>query len=67
MHIVVNGIVENHLSMRERLTDMGAVFTSETDAEVIAHLIAHHLATGSLLEAVRAASPSSRATSRSSP
>ncbi len=55
VHIVVNGIVENYLSMRERLTDMGAVFTSETDAEVIAHLIAHHMATGSLLEAVRAA------------
>ena len=55
VHIVVNGIVENYLSMRERLSDMGAVFTSETDAEVIAHLIAHHLATGSLLEAVRAA------------
>src|SRR3954454_19855920 len=50
VHIVVNGIVENYLSMRERLTDMGAVFTSETDAEVIAHLIAHHMATGSLLE-----------------
>ena len=55
VHIVVNGIVENYLSMRERLTDMGAVFTSETDAEVIAHLIAHHMATGSLLQAVRAA------------
>jgi glutamine---fructose-6-phosphate transaminase (isomerizing) len=55
VHIVVNGIVENYLSMRDRLTDMGAVFTSETDAEVIAHLIAHHMATGSLLEAVRAA------------
>jgi glutamine---fructose-6-phosphate transaminase (isomerizing) len=55
VHIVVNGIVENYLSMRERLSDMGAVFTSETDAEVIAHLIAHHMATGSLLEAVRAA------------
>ena len=55
VHIVVNGIVENYLAMRERLSDMGAVFTSETDAEVIAHLIAHHMATGSLLEAVRAA------------
>ena len=54
VHIVVNGIVENYLTMRERLSDMGAVFTSETDAEVIAHLIAHHLATGSLLEAVAA-------------
>jgi glucosamine--fructose-6-phosphate aminotransferase (isomerizing) len=55
VHVVVNGIVENYLVLRERLTDMGAVFTSETDAEVIAHLVAHHLASGSLLEAVRAA------------
>jgi glutamine---fructose-6-phosphate transaminase (isomerizing) len=55
VHIVVNGIVENYLQLRERLTDMGAVFTSETDAEVIAHLIARHMATGSLSEAVRAA------------
>ena len=34
---------------------MGAEFTSETDAEVIAHLISHHMALGSLVEAVRAA------------
>src|ERR1700750_2889452 len=43
------------MALKERLTDMGAVFTSETDAEVIAHLISHHLASGDLLEAVRAA------------
>jgi glutamine---fructose-6-phosphate transaminase (isomerizing) len=55
VHVVVNGIVENYLSLRERLIDMGAVFTSETDAEVIAHLVAHHMATGSLRDAVRAA------------
>src|SRR5436190_24116785 len=55
VHVVVNGIVENYLSLKRRLLDMGAVFTSETDAEVIAHLIAHHLATGDLAEAVRAA------------
>ena len=55
VHIVVNGIVENYLELKERLSDMGAVFTSETDAEVIAHLIAHHGAQGSLVEAVRAA------------
>jgi glutamine---fructose-6-phosphate transaminase (isomerizing) len=55
VHVVVNGIVENYLVLRERLSDMGAVFTSETDAEVIAHLVAHHLATGSLPEAVCAA------------
>src|SRR5438477_12398609 len=34
VHIVVNGIVENFLELKERLTDIGAVFTSETDAEV---------------------------------
>jgi glutamine---fructose-6-phosphate transaminase (isomerizing) len=55
LHVVVNGIVENYLALRERLMDMGAVFTSETDAEVIAHLVAHHRATGSLVDAVRAA------------
>src|SRR5205085_5492256 len=46
VHVVVNGIVENYLSLKRRLSDMGAVFTSETDAEVIAHLIAHHMPTG---------------------
>src|SRR4051794_23382794 len=55
VHVVVNGIVENYMALKSRLLDMGAVFTSETDAEVIAHLIAHHFALGSLKEAVRAA------------
>ncbi len=55
VHIVVNGIVENYISLKERLADMGAVFTSETDAEVIAHLISYHCARRSLVEAVRAA------------
>src|SRR3954470_1971868 len=55
VHIVVNGIVENHVALKQRLIDMGADFTSETDAEVIAHLISHHMALGSLTEAVRAA------------
>jgi glucosamine--fructose-6-phosphate aminotransferase (isomerizing) len=55
VHVVVNGIVENYMSLKERLSDMGAVFTSQTDAEVIAHLVAHHLAAGSLVAAVRAA------------
>src|SRR3954454_7318399 len=48
VHVVVNGIVENYMALKRRLLDMGAVFTSETDAEVIAHLIAHHMATGDL-------------------
>jgi len=55
VHIVVNGIVENYLALRETLRDRGARFTSETDAEVIAHLVAYHLASGSLLDAVLAA------------
>ncbi|MDP2713012.1 MAG: glutamine--fructose-6-phosphate transaminase (isomerizing) [Solirubrobacteraceae bacterium] len=55
VHVVVNGIVENYLALKARLGDVGADFTSETDAEVIAHLISHHMARGSLVEAVRAA------------
>jgi glucosamine--fructose-6-phosphate aminotransferase (isomerizing) len=50
----VNGIVENYMALKERLTAQGSVFTSETDAEVIAHLIAE-LYAGDLAEAVRAA------------
>jgi glucosamine--fructose-6-phosphate aminotransferase (isomerizing) len=42
VHVVVNGIVENYVSLKNQLLAQGADFTSETDAEVIAHLIAHH-------------------------
>jgi glucosamine--fructose-6-phosphate aminotransferase (isomerizing) len=55
VHVVVNGIVENYVALKRRLIDLGAQFSSETDAEVIAHLIAHHLAHGPLVDAVRAA------------
>src|SRR5688572_983147 len=56
VHIVLNGIVENWAGLRERLIAGGAEYTSETDAEVVAHLIAEHLAeTGNLAEAVRLA------------
>ncbi|HEY2397858.1 MAG TPA: glutamine--fructose-6-phosphate transaminase (isomerizing), partial [Solirubrobacteraceae bacterium] len=54
VHVVVNGIVENYVTLKERLTASGSVFTSETDAEVIAHLVAHHY-DGDLAAAVRAA------------
>jgi len=40
VHVVVNGIIENYMALRERLVSEGAQFSSETDAEVIAHLIA---------------------------
>jgi glutamine---fructose-6-phosphate transaminase (isomerizing) len=54
IHIVVNGIVENYVSLKRRLIAEGAEFTSETDAEVIAHLVAHYN-DGDLVEAVRRA------------
>ena len=54
VHIVVNGIVENYISLKRRLVAEGAQFTSETDAEVIAHLVAHYY-DGDLVDAVRRA------------
>jgi glucosamine--fructose-6-phosphate aminotransferase (isomerizing) len=52
--IVHNGIIENHESMRADLQGLGYSFTSETDTEVIAHRIHHHLAGSTdLFEAVR--------------
>ena len=53
VHIVVNGIVENYVTLKAGLIADGAVFTSETDAEVIAHLVARHNQ-GDLVAAVRA-------------
>ena len=44
--LVHNGIIENHEEQRERLTALGYVFESQTDTEVIAHLIHHHQSKG---------------------
>ena len=52
VHIVMNGIVENWSELKRRLEAEGAEFSSETDTEVVAHLIASHLDDG-LLEAVQ--------------
>jgi glutamine---fructose-6-phosphate transaminase (isomerizing) len=54
IHIVLNGIVENHSELRRELDAEGHSFSSETDAEIVAHLIERHDA-GDLTEAVRAA------------
>ncbi len=52
--IVHNGIIENHETLRADLKGMGYHFTSETDTEVIAHRIHHHLSTSAgLFAAVR--------------
>jgi len=52
--VVHNGIIENHGELRERLVGLGYTFTSETDTEVIAHLMAHRLEGGAdLFDAVR--------------
>ena len=49
--IVHNGIIENYLDLKELLTEMGYVFSSETDSEVLAHLI-HFYFKGDLYAAV---------------
>lgn len=52
--VVHNGIIENHEEMREKLRGLGYKFVSDTDTEVIAHLVHLHLAQcGDLFDAVR--------------
>ncbi|WP_198919563.1 glutamine--fructose-6-phosphate transaminase (isomerizing) [Pseudomonas chlororaphis subsp. aureofaciens] len=41
--VVHNGIIENHEALREQLKGLGYVFTSDTDTEVIAHLLDHKI------------------------
>jgi glucosamine--fructose-6-phosphate aminotransferase (isomerizing) len=54
--VVHNGIIENHEQQRDRLKRLGYAFESQTDTEVIAHLVHHYCgATGSLLAATQKA------------
>ncbi len=52
--LVHNGIIENHEALRQTLQDKGYQFVSQTDTEVIAHLIDFHYA-GDILQAVQTA------------
>lgn len=54
--VVHNGIIENHEELRREQTEEGYEFTSETDTEVIVHMIHQHMEQGkSMFDAVRAA------------
>ena len=54
--VVHNGIIENHEALRQKLKGLGYEFTSDTDTEVIAHLIHfHYRKSKDLLEATRQA------------
>ncbi len=52
--VIHNGIIENFLPLKQRLSAQGHEFKTETDTEVVAHLIESHLESKSFLEAVRA-------------
>ena len=49
--VVHNGIIENYKELKDTLQDEGHIFTSETDTEVVAHLIEKYMEMGNGLEA----------------
>lgn len=52
--VIHNGIVENHQALKQRLNSAGHSFSSETDTEVIPHLVEEHLREGNGLQAALA-------------
>ena len=55
IYIVHNGIIENYKELTKKLKDSGYQFASQTDSELIAHLIHHHYKNNDLLCAIQAA------------
>ncbi len=53
--VVHNGIIENHVALRKELESRGVRFSSDTDTEIVAHLVDEAMKTKGLAEAVRAA------------
>ncbi|MDO5311612.1 MAG: class II glutamine amidotransferase, partial [Clostridia bacterium] len=49
--VVHNGIIENYMKLRQRLTEKGFEFISETDTEVIAHMVEYYY-NGNIIETV---------------
>src|SRR5512145_718152 len=48
--VIHNGIIENHRTLKERMIARGRTFCSQTDTEVIAHLLDEHVSAGMTLE-----------------
>src|SRR5688572_29887492 len=53
--VVHNGIIENYLELKEELRSQGHKFTTETDTEIVAHLVEREMKTDGLEQAVRRA------------
>jgi len=52
--VIHNGIIENFIGLKKRLAEAGHTFRTDTDTEVVAHLVESHLGTMGFVDAVRA-------------
>src|ERR687890_541640 len=55
--VVHNGIIENYLELKEELQNQGHLFTTETDTEIVAHLVEREMKQDGLENAVRRGPP----------